>query len=183
LSDHKVIPVAAIVHKALTIDLRQADRHVQGIRFSNHSKGYLMRDQKHSTWIVVADGGNARILLNTHRDKGLSEIPLVSKHDPRLASHSSDNAADVHHTTVFKPTEERRNEDKFVYTLAETIQAGVAKHECDGLILISPANVLGLLRKALSAATRKKVLAEIVHDYTHQDNKFIYDQVRAHLPL
>ncbi len=141
-----------------------------------------MKDQAHKTWVVVADGGSARILLNTHRDQGLTEIPLAGKHDPRLAGHG-DNAENVHHTPVFKPTEERRNEDQFVYTLAETVQSAVAKHECDGLILISPANVLGQLRKALSSATQKKVLAEIVHDYTHQDKKFIYEHVKSHLPL
>jgi protein required for attachment to host cells len=142
-----------------------------------------MRNQKHKTWIVVADGGNARILLSTHRDDDLSEILLVGKNDPRLASHQADASVDVHHTPVFKPTEERRNEDKFVYTLAETIQSAVAKKECDGLILISPANVMGQLRKAMSTATQQKVLAEIVHDYTHQNHKFIYEHVKEHLPL
>jgi protein required for attachment to host cells len=142
-----------------------------------------MKDQAHKTWIVVADGGSARILLNTHRDAGLTDVPLAGKHDPRLANHGAEKADAVHHTPVFKPTEERRNEDKFVYILAETIQSAVARRDCDGLILISPANVMGQLRKALSAATQKKVLAEIVHDYAHQDKKFIYEQVKSHLPM
>lgn len=141
-----------------------------------------MRNQTQKIWVVVADGGSARILLNKHRDEELSELQLVSKHDPRLAD-MADNSENVHHTPVFKPTEERRREDAFVYTLAETLQAGVVRHECDGLILISPANVLGKLRMSLNSATQKKVVAEIVHDYTHQDNKFIYDHVKVHLPL
>jgi protein required for attachment to host cells len=142
-----------------------------------------MKDKAHKTWIVVADGGSARILLNTHRDEGVTEIPLAAKHDPRLASHRGENAENVHHTPVFKPTDERREEDSFVYTLAETIQTAVSTHECDGLILISPAKVLGQLRKALSDATQKKVLAEVVHDYTNHDKKFIYEHVKSHLPM
>ena len=40
-----------------------------------------MRELNRKTWIVVADGGHARILLNTHRDEGVTELPLENGHD------------------------------------------------------------------------------------------------------
>ncbi|MBL8789934.1 MAG: host attachment protein [Rhizobiales bacterium] len=142
-----------------------------------------MRDETRKTWIVVADGGHARILLNKHRDEGVSELPLVSKHDPRLAHHHRELASGVHHEPVFKPTEEKRNEDRFLNTLAETVQTGVAKKECDQLVLVAPATAMGLLRKALSKQTHQHVVAEIVHDYTHQDNATVWKHVKDKMPL
>ncbi len=142
-----------------------------------------MKDQARKTWIVVADGGSARILLSRHRDEGVIELPLVSKHDPRLAHHQADHAADVHHTPVFKPNQERRDENAFLNRLAETLQTGVAKKECDQLVLVLPATALGFLRNALSDATRKHVVAEIVHDYTNHGNDFVLQHVREKLPL
>ncbi len=142
-----------------------------------------MKDQARNIWIVVADGGHARILLNRHFDEGVTELPMVGKHDPRLASHHSELAAGVHHTPMFKPTEERQRESHFVDILAETLQTGVARKECQGLILVAPATVLGQLRKALNAHSHKEIIAEVVHDYTHQSNAFVYEHVKPHLPM
>lgn len=142
-----------------------------------------MKDQKRRTWIVVADGGQARILLNEHRDQGVKELPLVNKHDPRLAHHKTESAAAVHHTPVFKPTDEKRNEDAFLYRLAETLQTGIMRRECDQIILVAPASALGLLRKALNKEVHKHIVAEIVHDYTGQTSDFIYNHVKDKLPL
>ncbi len=142
-----------------------------------------MRDETRKTWIVVADGGHARILLNAHRDEGVSELPLAGKHDPHLAHHRSELAVGVHHTPVFKPTQERRDEDRFLYALAETLETGTARKEFDRLVLVAPASALGLLRKALGAETHKLIVAELVHDYTRQTNDFIYAHVKGKLPL
>jgi protein required for attachment to host cells len=142
-----------------------------------------MKDETRKTWIVVADGGHARILLNKHHDEGVSELPLVNKHDPRLAHHHSELAAGVHHTPVFKPSEEKRGEDKFLNTLAATVQTGVSKKECDQVVLVAPATAMGMLRKALSKDTHKHIVAEIVHDYTHQDNASVWKHVKDKLPL
>jgi protein required for attachment to host cells len=142
-----------------------------------------MKDQTRKTWIIVADGGHARILLNTHRDEGVTELPLASKHEPRLAHHKDELAAGVHHTPVFKPTEEKRGEDRFLNTLAATVQTGVAKKECDQVMLVAPAIAMGVLRKALNKDTRKHIVAEIIHDYTHQDNASVWKQVKDKLPL
>jgi protein required for attachment to host cells len=143
----------------------------------------IMKDQARKTWIVVADGGHARILLNTHRDEGVEELPLVSKTDPRLASHHGELAAGVHHTPVFKPDDEQRDEGRFMDLLAETLQTGAARKECDSIVLVAPANVMGHLRKALNAQTQKLVVAEVIRDYAHQDNQTIYKHVKDKLPL
>jgi protein required for attachment to host cells len=142
-----------------------------------------MKDQARKTWIVVADGAHARILLNLHRDEGVSELPLVNKHDPRLASHQAELAKGVHHTPVFKPSPEKRGEGHFLDTLAHTIQTGAARKEFDQLVLVAPATAMGRLRDALNRQTLSHVVAEVVHDYTHQTNDFIMHQVRGKLPL
>ena len=139
-----------------------------------------MRDQSRKTWIVVADGANARILLNTHRDEGVTELPLVNGHDPHLKGKS---AGHVHHTPEFKPSPEKRGEGHFLDVLADSLQSGVARKECDQLILIAPATALGHLRKALNSSTHKLIVSEVVHDYTHQTNDFVYQHVKDKIPL
>jgi protein required for attachment to host cells len=142
-----------------------------------------VKDAHRKTWIVVADGAQARILLNVHRDEGAVELPLVSASEPRLASHRDDHAGGVHHTPQFKPTLEKKSESHFLDVLAETIQSGVARKECDQLVLVAPATALGHLRNALAPATRKHVVAELVHDYTHKGIDAIMETVRGKLPL
>lgn len=132
---------------------------------------------------MVADGANARILLNRHREEGVTQLPLLSAGEPRLAAHRSEQAAAVHHAPQFKPTLERRAESHFLDVLAETIQTGVARKECDQLVLVAPAPALGHLRNALAPATRKHIVAELVHDYVHQNNAFVMEKVRPELPL
>jgi protein required for attachment to host cells len=132
---------------------------------------------------VVADGANARILLNRHRDEGATQLPLVSAGEPRLAAHRNEQAVAVHHVPQFKPTLESRAESHFLDVLAETIQTGVARKECDQLVLVAPASALGHLRNALAPATRKHIVAELVHDYIHQSNAFVMEKVRPELPL
>lgn len=138
-----------------------------------------MRTEARNTWIVVADGGHARILLNTHRDEGVQELTLVNKHDPRLASHHGELAAGVHHA---QGAVEKPSEGKFLSLLAETIQTGIARKEVVDVVLCAPATAMGLLRKALNTNSHKHVIAEIVHDYTHQENQAVWKTVRAKLP-
>lgn len=142
-----------------------------------------MKEPTRKTWIVVADGARARILLNLHRAEGISELPLVSADEPRLAAHHGELAAGIHHTPHFKPTLEKRTENHFLDVLAETIQTGVARKECDQLVLVAPATALGHLRGALAPATRQHIVAELVHDYTRQTNDFIMEKLRGKLPL
>jgi len=43
--------------------------------------------KQNRTWIVVADGARARILLYTARQKGVQELPDGEFHDPHLPTH------------------------------------------------------------------------------------------------
>jgi protein required for attachment to host cells len=139
-----------------------------------------MRDQNRKTWIVVADGGHARILLNTHRDEGVSELSLVNGHDPHL---KGQNHGHVHHAPDHKPSPEKRGESHFLDQLADAIQSGVARKECEQVILVAPSTAMGHLRKALNSNAQKHIVAEVVHDYTHQTNDFIYKHVKDKIPF
>lgn len=142
-----------------------------------------MMEHKRTTWIVVADGGHARILQNQHRDDNVTELPLLNGKDPHLAGHRDEQSGGVHLEPVFKPSPEKRQEDKFLNQLAETLQTAIARKECEELVLVAPASAMGLLRKALNAKTYGHVVAELVHDYTHQGNAEVWKHVRPKLPL
>jgi protein required for attachment to host cells len=147
---------------------------------ARNSRSITMREPHRKTWIVVANGGHARIFLNTHRDEDLSELPLEDARDPHVKGQKPGH---VHHTPEFKPTQEVRDEGQFLNFLADTLQTGVASKNCDQLVLVASATAMGHLRKALNSNTSKHIVAEIVHDYTHQTKDFIYAQVKDKLPL
>lgn len=140
-----------------------------------------MKDQARKTWIVVANGANARIFLNRHQDEGMTEVPLASADDPRPVDFASD--VHVHHKPEHKPTNEQRNEGHFLDLLAGTIQTAVERKVCDQLVLVAPATAMGRLRNALNKQAMALVVADLVHDYTHQNKDFIYAKVKDELPL
>ena len=43
--------------------------------------------KQNRTWIVLADGANARILLYTARQKGVRQLPDSEFHDPHFSTH------------------------------------------------------------------------------------------------
>jgi protein required for attachment to host cells len=120
---------------------------------------------------------------SNQKDEGVTELPLLGLENPKLVGHDREIAAGVHHKPEFKPTLERRQEGHFLDVLAETIQTGVSRKECDQLVLVAPATAMGRLRNAVNANTRQHIVAELVHDYTHQTNDFIMEKVRGKLPL
>jgi protein required for attachment to host cells len=116
--------------------------------------------QPNRTWVVVADGANARILLHTEHSEGLRRLNV-------------DFSAD-HHS---------HEEQKFLSRLAKYLGQASEKHEFEHLIIVAPATALGDLRQDFSKNLHNRVIGEVVHDYTHQNDEFIYRHIKDKLPL
>jgi protein required for attachment to host cells len=127
--------------------------------------------KKTVTWILIADGTQARVLEHNGPGKGLTTIkdldwsipPLQSKdidtdgygRGPNGGAMTSGNDASKH------------REAEFVKTVAGVIDAKAQQGVFDRLVIAAAPIALGNLRKALSDRTKKSVVAELDKDLTN----------------
>lgn len=138
------------------------------------------------TWILIADGGRARILENDGPGHGLKPVEgmtfahqlpptheLVRDRQPRAfefvghARHAIDIGLDPH----------RKEKEKFATELAAVLTSEAAKKSFDRLVIVAPAKALGELRAALTAPVREKVQNEIVKDLTKTPNDEVANDI------
>ena len=148
--------------------------------------------KQNRTWIVVADGAQARILLYTARQKGVQQLPDGEFHDPHLPTHElmTDRQPRVHESVGaarhaveprIDPHEQRK--EQFLARLAAHLERAEQHGEFEHLVVVAPATALGELRKEFSPPLKKRIFAEIAHDYAHQSNDYVYRHIKEDLPL
>jgi protein required for attachment to host cells len=148
--------------------------------------------KQNRTWIVVADGGEARILLYTARLRGVQQLPNSDFHDPHPPTHElmADRQPRVHESVGatlhaveprIDPHEQRK--EQFLARLATHLESAEQHGEFEHLVVVAPATALGELRKDFSPQLQRRLFAEIVHDYTHQSNDYVYQLIKENLPL
>jgi protein required for attachment to host cells len=127
------------------------------------------------SWIVIADGGQARILENHGPGKGLVPLPAEAMHQTLHPSRdiNSDRPGRSHDRfgpgrhAMEPPSDPHREEKRrFADQLAEHINEAALKHSYDRLILVAPAKTLGDLRQALSKEATAKIDGELSKDLT-----------------
>ena len=138
------------------------------------------------SWILIADGGRARILENRGPGKGLQavegmvferELPpsreILTDRPGRTiesqgtARHAIENPSDPH----------RELKRAFAKQLCEVLESKLEEGAFQRLVLVAPAVTMGDLRQALPAMLQKAVVGELVEDLTKVPN----DRVPRHL--
>jgi protein required for attachment to host cells len=127
------------------------------------------------TWIVVADGAQARILLNQGPGKGLEPALEEQSDEARQASRNlgSDRPGRVHdrfgpgrHTIVPRVDWHQFEKQKFAREMASILDSAAERKSFDRLILIAPPKTLGALRSAMHKNTARLVAGEVPKDLT-----------------
>ncbi len=132
--------------------------------------------KKTVTWVLIADGAQARVLQHTGPGKGLSPVDgLDFAIDPIQArdimadrpgrSHASNGAARSGMEPKTDPVEYR--ETQFVKSLAGMLDRQQQNGAYDRLVIAAAPIALGEIRKAMSAGVRKSVVAELDKDLTN----------------
>lgn len=127
--------------------------------------------KKTITWILIADGTQARVLEHAGPGKGLVtvkgldwSIPPLQSQDintdgygrgPTGGAMSSDNDSSKH------------REAEFVRSVAEAMEEKARTGAFDRLVIAAAPIALGTLRKAMSDHVRKMVVAELDKDLTN----------------
>ena len=131
--------------------------------------------KKTVTWILIADGAQARILENTGPGKGLHQVegldwsiePLQAQEivTDRPGSKSGGGAHGGGMTPRTDPVEHRETE--FVKSVAATLERHQQQGAFHRLVIAAAPIALGDLRKAMSANLKKTVVAELNKDLTN----------------
>lgn len=125
------------------------------------------------TWIVLADGANARFLLNSGRGKGLEPLPDGQMGIDPTASRDigTERPGRVHdrmgpgrHAMAPKVDWHEQQKTEFLGEVASRLNAAVQEQALDQLVLVAPPKALGELRAALAKQTAERVTAELAKD-------------------
>ncbi|UJW86769.1 host attachment protein [Devosia sp. SL43] len=131
--------------------------------------------KKTVTWVLIADGAQARVLEHTGPGKGLKQVegldwaiePLQAQEivSDRPGSKSGGGSYGGGMTPKTDPVEHRETE--FVKAVAATLDRQKQQGKFDRLVIAAAPIALGDLRKAISPAVRKTVVAELNKDLTN----------------
>ncbi len=122
------------------------------------------------TWIVLADGNNARFFLNEGPGKGLKPLPELDRSTDTLKA--GDIMADRPGRS-FSPSGQGRSamepptdpvekiEADFARDLADLLSEKIYAKAYQRLIIVAAPNSLGNIRKHLSAQVGEAVIAEL----------------------
>lgn len=128
------------------------------------------------TWVLIANGAQARVLENAGPGKGLKQVegldwsiqPLSAQEivtDKPGRSHSSVGGGRSAMEPRTDPVEHRETE--FVKSLAGMLDQQQQKGAFDRLVIAAAPIALGDIRKAMSPAVKKTVVAELNKDLTN----------------
>ena len=128
------------------------------------------------TWVLIADGTQARVLENTGPGKGLNTVEgLDFSQEPLLAqdivsdrpgrSFNSVGGGRSGYEPKTDPVEHRESE--FLKSVAAVLDKKHMDHAYDRLVIAAAPIALGDIRKALSNGVKKSIMAEINKDLTN----------------
>lgn len=127
------------------------------------------------SWIVVADGSQARIFENQGPGKGITALPAQEMHKtPRPTrdinadrpGRSHDRFGPGRHAMENPSDAHREEKRRFADLLAEHINEAALNSRFDRLVLVAPPKTLGDLRQALGKEAAAKLDGELPKDLT-----------------
>jgi protein required for attachment to host cells len=127
------------------------------------------------TWIVVADGARARILLNEGPGKGIHQLSAMDA-ESHAASRElgsdrpgrvNESMGSTRHAIQPRSDWHVAGEQKFAIKIAQHLDARAAEDGFDRLVLVADPKTLGVLRDHLTKQCTALVTGEIAKDLTH----------------
>jgi protein required for attachment to host cells len=148
--------------------------------------------KQNRTWIVVADGARARILLYLGRAAGVRQLADGDFHDDHAPTHElvTDRQPRVHesvglarHAVEPRIDPHRWGKLQFLKRVAHHLSDAAKRSEFEHLVVVAPSPALGELRKDFTPQLHKMLRAEIAKDYAYQTNDYVFDHIKDDLPL
>jgi protein required for attachment to host cells len=143
------------------------------------------------TWIVIADGSRAHILLNEGPDKGLSFVPDTDfRHaTPPNREIYAERPGRTHESAGVSRSAEDRNDahaqqkEEFVQTLITFLREKLSVKDFDHWVLVAPPEILSDFRQHLDPALKDALAGELAKDLTKIPSDKILGHLHGVLPI
>lgn len=128
------------------------------------------------TWVLVADGGRARILTTPRlaADGNYVQLAAYDNSEALKQPPSTDRPGRAHESADGTPHAvaeyselSKQPKLEFADRLAQIVNQGAANDDYSRLLLVAPPTVMGRLREALSDQARDKLVGSLDKDLTH----------------
>lgn len=128
------------------------------------------------TWVLIANGAQARVLENTGPGRGLAQVEGLTFSQEPLQAHDivTDRAGRSFSSvglgrSAYEPQVDpvERREAEFVRSVAEVLNKKCQEGAFNRLVVAAAPISLGEIRKALSQEVRKTIVAELPKDLTN----------------
>ncbi len=138
-----------------------------------------------TTWIVVADGDQARIFEERQRAGDVREVEAhrmgrVGGDYPRAAAHGAtvhDRAGYGQHGAGERAPRQEA-EDRFLERVAESLAEPRRRRAFESLVIMAPPRALGVLRQALPQAVQAQLTGSDPHECIRETAEGIRDRLR-----
>ena len=147
----------------------------------------------HVTWILVADGGQAKIFEHRGPGKGLVAVEGLQFEEEHLQARDIMADRPGRSFSSFGPGSRSAmeyssdpvavRERRFVETIAHLLDKKLQVHAFERLIIAAAPTALGDIRPALTPAVREVVMAELPKDLTNLPSPQLERHFAALLPL
>ena len=141
---------------------------------------------KQVTWVIAADGAQARLFEEPRRAGALQERPdWTMRQEPGDWPRAQSHATTVHQRTgsgrhADKETKPRQEaERRFLLRVADQLKAAALDHRFDRLVLMAPPRALGVLRAALPPTVLALVEASDPHTRVDAEAAGIRESLRG----
>ncbi|MBU2581394.1 MAG: host attachment protein [Alphaproteobacteria bacterium] len=143
-----------------------------------------------NTWILIADGGKARVLVSEGRGSKLNEYEKMRMRAEELphAQPGTERPARVHesanparHAIEPRMTPKRHIESDFAREIADRLDGELSNYE--RLVIVAAPKMLGDLRDFMSSAVAKKIEATVSKDLTNTPDNEILDHLNDEVKL
>lgn len=145
-----------------------------------------------NTWVLVANGSEARLFGLTKRSEGLK---LLSEHlhpasrmkgeqlaSDRPGTYVGDTKSVGSGSSYAEATDPKDYEiDRFAHELAGALNSGRTANSYDKLVIVAPPNFRGLLNKHMHEQVKKLVTQHVDKDYTKVNGRELMTQLEPHL--
>ena len=138
------------------------------------------------TGILVADGEQVRVYLNTGPGHGISELAEYAMDIELKASRdidtdrpgrTFDSGGEGRHAMEAPTDSKRHARHEFARGMAEKLNAAMTAGDFDRLVLVAAPAMLGDLRQHLSKQSSDNIHGEIAKDLTHASDKELLSQL------
>ena len=118
----------------------------------------MNRVRQPQVWILVADGGHARIVVpEAAEGRFRTLLPLGAAEHP-------------HYPPPLREDPRRLDKPRFVTDVAERLNWEAARGAYDQLVLVAPGHVLHAVRESLSRQAAGRVVGTVAKDYSELSN-------------